>query len=110
VTEYVHDATVYLAEGADPRAVGGAITVALCGTWDHEPPCRWPHHTDIAAAGDGHVVRTSFMAEPRDEPVVREKIAAALESGEQAGPDGQVSRWTLKSGADVPGSAGHWPG
>jgi hypothetical protein len=110
VTEYVHDATVHLAERADPRAVGGAITVALCGTWDHEPPCRWPHHTDIAAAGDGHVVRTSFVAEPRDEPVVREKIAAALESGEQAGPDGQVSRWTLKSGAEVPGSAGHWPG
>ena len=110
MTEYVHDATVHLAEGADPRAVGGAITVALCGTWDHEPPCRWPHHTDIAAAGDGHVVRTSFVAEPRDEPVVREKIAAALESGEQAGPDGQVSRWTLKSGAEVPGSAGHWPG
>jgi hypothetical protein len=47
VTEYIHEATVHLADGADPRAVGGSITVALCGTWDHEPPCRWPDHTDI---------------------------------------------------------------
>jgi hypothetical protein len=99
VTEYVHEATVHLADGADSRAVGGAITVALCGTWDHEPPCRWPHHTDIAAAGDGHVVRTSFIVEPRDEAVVRERIVEALESGEQAGPDGHTSRWTLSEAA-----------
>ena len=95
MTEYVHEATVHLAEGADSRALGGAITVALCGTWDHESPCRWPHHTDVAAAGDRHVVRTSFVVEPPDEAIVREKIVGALESGEQAGPDGRVSRWTL---------------
>jgi hypothetical protein len=96
VTEYVYEATVHLADGADLRALGGAITVMLCGTWDHEPPCRWPHHTDISAAGDRHVVRTSFTAEPSDEAIVRHKILAALESGAQAGPDGQVSRWTLR--------------
>ena len=100
MTEYVHEATVDLAEGADPRAVGGAVTVALCGTWDHEPPCRWPHHTDISAAGDRHVVRISFTVEPADEPVVRQKIVAALKSGEQSGPNGQVSRWSVREDAD----------
>ena len=92
--EFVHEATVDLADDADPRALGGAITVALCGHWDHEPPCRWPHHTDISAADDRHVVRTAFTVDPADEPVVRQKIVAALESGQQAGPDRRVSRWT----------------
>jgi len=96
MTEYVHEATVELATGADSRAVGGAITVALCGTWDHEPPCRWPHHTGIAAIGERHVVTTSFTVEPSDEPLVRHKIVAALESGQQAGPDGHLSRWTVR--------------
>lgn len=95
MTEYVHEATVVLASGADPRAMGGAITVALCGTWDHEPPCRWPHHTDIVTAGDRHAVRTKFTVEPSDEPIVRQKIVAALKSGEQTGSDGHLSRWTV---------------
>ena len=69
--------------------------MALCGHWDHEPPCRWPHHTDISAAGDHHVVRTAFTVDPADEPMVRQKIVAALETGQQAGPDGRVSRWTV---------------
>ena len=60
------------------------------------PPCRWPHHTDISAAGDRHAVRTSFTVEPSDEPTVRQKIVAALETGQQAGPDGRVSRWTIE--------------
>ena len=94
MTQFVHEATVELVDGADPRAIGGAITVALCGHWDHDPPCRWPHHTDISAAGDHHVVQTAFTVDPADEAIVRQKIVAALESGQQAGPDGRVSRWT----------------
>lgn len=96
MTQYVHEATVELADGADPRALGGAITVALCGHWEHEPPCRWPHQTDIAAVGEGHLVRTSFTVEPSDAPNVRQMIVAALESGQQAGPDGQISHWTMR--------------
>ena len=35
-------------------APGGAITVALCGSWDHEPPCPLaPHHTRAHRSGDG---------------------------------------------------------
>ena len=97
--QILHEATVQFADDADPRAVGGAITVALCGHWEHEPPCQWPHHTDVSAAGDHHVVRISFTADPADEPVVRQKIFAALESGQQAGPDGQISRWTVGEGS-----------
>ena len=96
MTEFVHEATVELADGADPRAPGGAITVALCGHWAHEPPCRWPHHTDTSATDGGHLVRTVFTVPPDDEFTVRRRIAAALESGEQVGPDGHVTRWTVR--------------
>ena len=96
MTDFVHEARIELADGADPRAPGGAITVALCGHWDHEPPCRWPHHTDISAVGHGHVVRTVFTAVPEEEGAVRERIIGALESGQQAGPDGYVSRWNVR--------------
>jgi hypothetical protein len=41
------DVDLRLAPGTDPRAPGGAVTVALCGHWDHEGPCRWPHHSRI---------------------------------------------------------------
>ena len=96
MTQYVHEATVELADGADPSALGGAITVALCGTWDHEPPCRWPHHTDTSAREGGHLVRAVFDVAADEESLVRQQIVAALESGQQAGPDGQVSRWSLR--------------
>ena len=95
--DFVHEAAIVLADGADPRAPGGAITVALCGDWEHEAPCRWPHHTDISTVGDGHVVRTMFTAAPEEEPTVRQRIVQALGSGEQAGPDGTVSRWTVST-------------
>ena len=96
MTDFVHEAAIDLADGADPRAPGGAITVALCGHWEHEPPCRWPHHIDISTDGVRHVVRTVFTATPEEEPAVRQQIVHALESGQQAGPDGQVSRWTVR--------------
>ena len=44
---YVYEAELELAPGTDPRAPGGTVTVALCGHWDHEGPCRWPHHSAI---------------------------------------------------------------
>ena len=101
MTDFVHEAAIDLANGADPRAPGGAITVALCGHWEHEPPCRWPHHTDITPEGDRHVVRTVFTAAPEEEPAVRQRIVEALESGRQTGPDGRVSRWTVREPPDA---------
>jgi len=96
MTDFVHEAILDLTDDADPRAPGGAITVALCSHWDHEPPCRWPHHTDVRPDGDHYVVRTTFTATPEEEPAVRTKIVHALESGEQAGPDGRLSRWSVR--------------
>ena len=44
--------------GGDDRAPGGAITVALCGSWSHEPPCPLaPHHTGVAADGQEVTLR-----------------------------------------------------
>lgn len=100
-TGYAHDAVVILDPGGDPRAPGGAITVALCGHWDHEPPCPLaPHHTDATPEDDGAVrIRVLFAAEPDDEERVRALIGEALSSGRLTGPDGRVTRWMVKSSA-----------
>jgi hypothetical protein len=81
---YAHDAVVILDAGGDPRAPGGAITVALCGHWDNEPPCPLASRcTDATSGGDDMVeLRVLFAAEPDDEPRVRALI------GEAASPDG----------------------
>jgi hypothetical protein len=96
---YAHDAVVILDAGGDPRAPGGAITVALCGHWDHEPPCPLaPHHTDATPAGDDTLrLRVLFAAEPADEERVHSLIAEALSSGRLTGPDGRITRWMVQS-------------
>jgi len=71
---YVHEATVLLGGDTNPAAVGAAVTVALCGHWDHEGPCRWPHLSQM----DGTRFRTIFVATDDDEPEVRRRIRAAL--------------------------------
>jgi hypothetical protein len=101
-TGFVHAATVTLAPGGDERAPGAAVTVALCGHWEHEGDCRWPHHTAIAIgpAGD-HGLRTVFAAEPGDEAAVRQRIATALVRGAQDGPAGATTWTVLRQGADA---------
>ena len=76
--------------------MGGAVTVALCGHWDHEGPCRWPHHTEAQAAEDGtYRVIVRFDSSEDEHQAVSDRIDGALESGAQAGPDGRMSRWTM---------------
>lgn len=98
---FAHDAVVAMDADDDARAPGAAVTTALCGHWDHEPPCPLaPHHT--TAERDGHLVRLRvlFAAEPGDEAEVRRRIDAALARGEVATPDGPVARWrVLHAGA-----------
>jgi hypothetical protein len=99
---YAHDAVVTLGPGGDPAALGAAITVALCGHWDHEPPCPLaPHHTD-AVPSDDNALRLRVLFATDDEARVRELIGRALESGQLTGPDGRVSTWTVRSSG--PGS------
>jgi hypothetical protein len=93
---FAHDALLSMEPDADDRAPGGAIIVALCGSWEHEPPCPpAPHHTRAERAGDEVRLRVLFAAEPDEEARVRTMIDDALAEGTGATPgDGTVS-WRL---------------
>ena len=80
----------------DPAALGGAVTTALCGHWEHDGPCRWPHFTSPDVDGDAVVVTVHFDAGPDDEPEVRERIRSALAAGALVGPDGTTTTWTMQ--------------
>ena len=108
---YAHDAVVTMQPGGSPNALGGAITVALCGHWDHQPPCPLaPHYVSTLPDGEILAVRILFATEPDNERRVRELIGDALAAGRLTGPDGGVARWQLRSAtsADVrPDEADH---
>lgn len=94
---FVHDAVVAVEPGGDERAMGAAITVALCGHWEHEPPCPLaPHHTATERVGDEVQLRVLFAAEPADEGEVRSRIRHALSVASLDGPTG-VTRWRLRA-------------
>jgi hypothetical protein len=71
---FVVEAGVVVADGVDPRAVGAAVTVELCGHWEHEPPCTWPHNSAI----DGERFRTVCVAGEHEVDDVAARIEAAL--------------------------------
>ena len=87
---FAHDAVLTLDHGGDERAPGGAITVALCGSWSHEPPCPLaPHHTRVHRSGTEVTLRLLFAADPADEPRVRPLVDEALARGWGDDPDGE---------------------
>ena len=95
---FAHQGLVELLDGGDERAPGAAVTVALCGHWEHEPPCRVPHRTDVAATVDGLAVRVLFACDPADEGAVRGAVQQALAGGELPVPaphDAPPTRWRL---------------
>ena len=85
---FVVRAVLELEEGVDPRAPGGAVTQELCGTWEHEGPCAWPHNSEYELSDGVMLFRTVFApaggdtAEPGEARAVARRIAAALEGGE----------------------------
>jgi hypothetical protein len=86
--------------GGNPRAVGAAVTAALCGSSVNDPPCPLaPHHVSTASAHADVVVRVLFAVGPLDEQIVRDQIDTALASGSFRGPDGAIERWQLVSSA-----------
>ncbi|HEY6114139.1 MAG TPA: hypothetical protein VIV37_08535 [Gaiellaceae bacterium] len=92
----VLSADCVLDPGSDERALGGAVTVALCGHWEHEGDCCWPHLTVTEAGREGLVhVRTTVTVAEDDEDEVRRRFHAALATGALTGPDGAVSSWRL---------------
>ena len=94
-TAFVHAAIIAIQPGGDPAAVGAAITVELCGHWEHDGPCRWPHNTATTPRADGHVdVRTVFAAPAGDETPIRDRIRGAIHSGQLDGPNGHTA-WAV---------------
>jgi hypothetical protein len=65
------------------------VTVALCGHWDHEGPCRWPHDNNL----EGRHFRTLFIAVEAEEPEVRRLIREALRGADE---------WTVVSDGGRP--------
>ena len=79
----------------DPAALGGAVTVALCGHWEHDGPCRWPHHTETSADGDEWVSTVRFNAPEEELESVRSTITRVLAAGSLVGPDGRRTTWRV---------------
>src|SRR3954468_3982057 len=97
---FAHDALLPMELGADDRAPGGAITVALCGSWEPQPPCPLaPHHTRAERAGGQARVRILSPGAPDDERRVRGTIDDALARGTGDTPDGSGTRWRLLASA-----------
>ena len=99
---FAHQARVRLLEGGDERAPGAAVTVALCGYWEHEPPCRVPHRTDAASSDDDLVVRVLFACDPGDEVDVRTRVEEALAAGELPVPAPNSTRHPRAGGCSPP--------
>ncbi len=97
---YAHDAVVVMPPGGSPNALGGAITLALCGHWDHQPPCPLaPHYVSTVQNGETVTLRILFATQPTNEQRVRSLIGEALATGALTGPDGARTTWQLSSAA-----------
>jgi hypothetical protein len=95
---FAHDAVVAMQQDDSPKALGGAITKALCGGWDHPPPCPLaPHYVTRVPEGETITLRVLFATEPANEQRVRSLIGEALATGELTVPDGGVAHWQLRS-------------
>jgi hypothetical protein len=77
---YAIEAELVLRDDYDPAAVGAAVTVELCGHWEHEGPCRWPHNSAIDTDRDPARFRTVFVADGREAGQVRDRIETVLRS------------------------------
>lgn len=95
---FAHEAVLSMAPGADDRAPGAAVTVELCGHWEHDPPCPVAPHHSCAERVSGDVrLRILFAAEVERETEVRHRIDMALSAGQLRGPNGLSTDWTLLS-------------
>jgi hypothetical protein len=99
-TAFAHDAVLDIGRDADLAAPGGSVTLALCGAFDHPPPCPVaPHHTRAERRTDGVVVRVLFATDASRETEVRARIDQALSAGSCDAPDGTRTCWTFRSSA-----------
>jgi len=87
---FAHEAELILGSDTDSRAPGGAVTVALCGSWDHAGPCPWPHNNAIDTSCTPAVFRTVFVCTEDEAIAVRDAIDNALR---------HEDRWTVVTSA-----------
>jgi hypothetical protein len=80
---HVYEAELTLAPGADSRAPGGAVTVALCGNWDHDGPCRWPHYSEIDTDAAPARLRTVFACGDDETGAVHAAIDGAVRNADE---------------------------
>jgi hypothetical protein len=72
------DAELALNSGEDSRAPGGQVTVALCGHWEHDGPCRWPHNSRIDTSSGTACLRTVVVVTDSERDEITRLIEAAL--------------------------------
>jgi hypothetical protein len=82
------DIELALQPGTDPRAPGGEVTRELCGHWEHEGPCRWPHNSSLASATMPARLRTVVVVPDAERDEIVGRIEAALRNDR---------RWTVVS-------------
>ena len=99
VEAFVVGALIKLAEDTDPAAVGAAVTTALCGRWEHEGPCRWPHNNAMDTTRSPVRFRTLYVAVRDEADEVERRICEALHAG--AGWQVVTSERRLVDGADA---------
>ncbi len=75
---FVVEAEVVLTPECDPRSLGATVTTELCGHWEHEGACRWPHNSAIDVDDEPARFRTVFVADDREEADVRHRIETGL--------------------------------
>jgi hypothetical protein len=90
---YLIEAELVLGAGMDPGAVGAAVTVELCGHWEHEGACRWPHNSAIDDSRDPARLRTLFVADEAEAAAVGDRIEASLRC---------ATAWTVVSSRSRP--------
>lgn len=78
---FVVEAVLSLNPETDPASVGAAVTVELCGHWDHAGPCRWPHNNAVDVTEWPARFRTLYVADTHESDLVAGRISAALGSG-----------------------------
>jgi hypothetical protein len=85
-----YEAKLRMNPGIDHRAPGGAVTAALCGHWEHDGTCRWPHNSEIRTTTDPAIFRVIVVADEVDQSDVIARIESALSKS----PD-----WSVEGGA-----------
>ena len=94
---FAHEAVLVMESDADVRAPGAAVAVALCGHWDHEPPCPLSPHRVSADEDDGSCACGSCLR-PSQTQKARSGISSTVApSGQMKFPDGFTTPWRLRA-------------